>query len=190
MPPALRSLDALVSGMSTDVRMNGYGTGAMISFTNRLGETVSIVPGEPYSTRYLKLGDRQDSNDASEGEGGVHDGDFDSFLASTMRREELRHAYVNWRLEIGRPSSRQHMPGHHAGGYHPGKNRRQNLSVAVVDGKLSDLEIASRLLGFPTVTLVATCEVIGRLEEQRSYEVFAGSRAVSGGNGHHNGYKA
>ncbi|MBI2143053.1 hypothetical protein HYU20_01800 [Candidatus Woesearchaeota archaeon] len=116
--------------------------------------------------------------------------DFNDPFPNMVRyshRDSTHAAAVVWGLKF---RSHMHGSGKHEGGYHPGKNKRRNLPTSAVDERLSDLERASRLLGFPVVTLVATREVVARMEEQRSYEVFASPRAVSGGNGHHNGYKA
>ncbi len=113
---------------------------------------------------------------------GLSDSD-DQFLsmARCAQRDRIHAAAAAFGLKV-RPY--MHGAGRHEGGYHPGKNKRQGLPIAAIDAQLSDIERASTLLGLPAAILVASQEALGRLVEQRGYELSAAPYAFS------NGFKA
>ncbi len=108
-------------------------------------------------------------------EAGQDDFEGHPSLATLVREESRRREEM---LALKERENHKHHNGHHFGGYHPGKNARQNPSIRYVD---TSSEV-SRLFGVPVHELVSVGMSLARVEEQQNYEAWANALA---GNGHY-----
>ena len=110
-----------------------------------------VVPLTPESVRLFGLEERIQSPVQYDS---IAEPDGADYLSSALRRDAIHAAAVDWGLN-DRPFRRQHMPGHHAGGFHLGKNKRQRPSIRFIDEALQDPYEAAERFKLPMLDLYA-----------------------------------
>ena len=128
--------------------------GPEITFTDANGKQISI---KAVNGSYVYFG-----SNSTHPHDGSEQGDFAAFPSiDAIVKKEMREFESLHRILWKRRAIREYgMEGHHFGGYHPGKNKRQSLGLSHLDKSLQDPFGAAERFGLPMLSLYVASRLL------------------------------